>query len=152
MKRFRFNLQKILDLRAHREQDAEIELGRAMVRLAELTGRLKALAEERFRAAAGRFAQSNSAEDMLSYERYITRLDFQKEKLLEEAAAAELEVNEKREAYLAASRDRKILDKLGEKRFGEYRKLALREEVKIVDDAASGRPPAGAAPLAGANA
>ncbi|MDR1411971.1 MAG: flagellar export protein FliJ [Spirochaetaceae bacterium] len=140
MKRFRFNLQKILDLRAGREQDAKIELGRAVGRLAELTGRLKALAEDRSRAAAGRFARSNSAEDMRAYELYITRLDSQKEELLEEAAAAELAVNEKREAYLAASRDRKILDKLREKRFGEYRKLALREEVKLTDDAASSRP------------
>jgi flagellar FliJ protein len=135
MRRFHFNLQKVLDLRSYREQDAEIELGRAISRLTELTGRLKALAEERFRTAAGRFAQSNSAEDMLVYERYITRLDSQKEKLLKEAAAAELTVSEKREAYIAASRDRKILDKLKEKRLGEYRKLALREEVKVSDDA-----------------
>ncbi|MDR0709689.1 MAG: flagellar export protein FliJ [Spirochaetaceae bacterium] len=139
MKRFHFNLQKALDLRAYREQDAEIELGRAMSRLTELTNRLKALAEERSRAAADRFARSNSAEDMRAYERYITRLDNQKEELLEEAAAAELAVNEKREAWLAASRDRKVLDKLREKRFGEYRKLALREEIKLIDDAASGR-------------
>jgi flagellar FliJ protein len=139
MKRFHFNLQKALDLRAYREQDAEIELGRAISRLTELTNRLKALAEERFRAAADRFAPSNSVEDMLAWERYITRLDNQKEQLLEDAAAAELTVNEKREIYLAASRDRKVLDKLREKRFAEYRKLALREEVKLTDDAASGR-------------
>jgi flagellar FliJ protein len=139
MKRFHFNLQKALDLRAYREQDAEIELGRAISRLTELTNRLKALAEERFRAAADRFARSNSVEDMLAYERYITRLDNQKEQLLEDTAAAELTVNEKREIYLAASRDRKILDKLREKRFAEYRKLALREEVKLTDDAVSGR-------------
>ncbi|MDR1588129.1 MAG: flagellar export protein FliJ [Treponema sp.] len=139
MKRFHFNLQKVLDLRSYREQDAEIELGRAVRALTELTNRLKALAEERSQAAAGRFAQSNSAEDMRAYERYITRLDNQKEELLEEAAAAELAVNEKREIWLAASRDRKILDKLREKRFEEYRKLSLREEVKLIDDASSGR-------------
>jgi flagellar FliJ protein len=138
MKRFHFNLQKALNLRAYREQNAEIELGRAINRLTELTNRLKALAEERSRAAADRFARSNSAEDMRAYERYITRLDNQKEELLEEAAAAELAVSEKREAWLAASRDRKILDKLREKRLGEYRKLALREEVKLADDTSSG--------------
>jgi flagellar FliJ protein len=139
MKRFHFNLQKVLDLRAWREQDAEIELGRAISRLTELTNRLKALAEERFRAVADRFVRSNSAEDMFTYERYITRLDSQKEELLKEAAEAELAVSERREAYLAASRDRKVLDKLRERRFGEYRRLALREEVKLTDDAASGR-------------
>jgi flagellar FliJ protein len=139
MKRFHFNLQKALDLRSYREQNAEIELGRAVSRLTELTNRLKALAEERSRAGADRFAKSNSAEDMLAYERYITRLDKQKEDLLEEAAAAELAVNEKRETWLAASRDRKILGKFREKRLGEYRKLTLREEVKIIDDTASAR-------------
>jgi flagellar FliJ protein len=135
MKRFHFNLQKALDLRAYREQEAEIELGRAISHLTELENRVKALAEERFRAAADRFAQSNSAEDIRAYERYITRLDVQKEELLKEAAKAELTVSEKREAYLAASRDRKVLDKLREKRHGEYRKLSLREEVKSSDDA-----------------
>ncbi|MDR2051974.1 MAG: flagellar export protein FliJ [Treponema sp.] len=139
MKRFHFNLQKALDLRVWREQDAEIELGRAISRFTELTNRLKALAEERFQAAADRFARSNSAEDMFAYERYITRLDSQGEELLKEAAEAEIAVNEKREAYLAASRDRKVLDKLRERRFGEYRRLALREEVKLTDDAASRR-------------
>ncbi|MDR2786358.1 MAG: flagellar export protein FliJ [Treponema sp.] len=139
MKRFHFNLQKALDLRAYRERDAEIELGRAVSRFTELTNRLRTLAEERFRAAAGRFSRSNSAEDMLAYERYITRLDTQKEELLEQTAAAELAVSEKREAYLAASRERKVLDKLREKRFEEYRKLALREEAKLTDDAASGQ-------------
>jgi flagellar FliJ protein len=135
MKRFHFNLQKVLDLRAYREQDAEIELGRAISRLTELENRLKALAEGRSQAAAGRFVQSNSAEDIRAYERYITRLDVQKEELLKEAARAELAVNEKREAYLAASRERKVLDKLREKRQHEYRKLSFREEVKVVDDA-----------------
>jgi flagellar FliJ protein len=139
MKRFQFNLQKVLDLRAYREQDAEIELGRAISRLTGLRDRLKALAEERSQTAAGRFTRSNSAEDMLAYDRYITRLDSQKERLLEEAAAAEFAVSEKRETYLAASRDRKVLDKLREKRLEEYRKLALREEVKLTDDAASGQ-------------
>jgi flagellar FliJ protein len=134
MKRFRFKLQKVLDLRSYREQNAEIELGRAVTRLTELTGRLQALAEERSRAAAGRFSRTNSAEDMLSYERYITRLDNQKEELLKEAATAELAVSEKREAYIAASRDRKILEKLKEKHLEEHRKLALREEVNVTDD------------------
>jgi flagellar FliJ protein len=139
MKRFHFTLQKVLDMRAYREQDAQIEFGRAVSHLTELKNRLKTLAEERFRAAADRFAPFNSVENMLACERYITRLDNQKEQLLEDAAAAELTVNEKREIYLAASRDRKVLDKLREKRFGEYRKLALIEEVKLADDAAQGR-------------
>jgi flagellar FliJ protein len=134
MKRFHFGLQKALDLRAYREREAEIELGRAIGRLTELENRVKSLAEERFRAATDRFAQANSAEDMRAYERYITRLDSQKEALLKEAAKAEIAVSEKREAYFAASRDRKVLDKLREKRYGEYRKLSLREEVRTGDD------------------
>jgi flagellar FliJ protein len=137
MKRFHFTLQKALDLRAYRERDAEIELGRAVKHLTELTDRLKTLAGERSRAAAGRFAPANSAGDMIAWERYITRLDAQKEELLKEAAAAELTVNEKRGAYLEASRNRKVLDKLRDRRFGEYRALARSEEVKTADDAAA---------------
>jgi flagellar FliJ protein len=57
---------------------------------------------------------------------------------LEAAAQAELKVEEARTLYLEASRDRKILDKLREKREGEYRKIVSAGEIKVIDDISGG--------------
>jgi flagellar FliJ protein len=139
MRAFRFSLEKVLELRAYREQEAEIELGRAIGDLSRIENRIKAVAENRHRAAAERFSPGNDAMQILSYENYISRLDQERDKLLEDAAQAELVVEEKRNRYLEASRERKVLDKLREKREKEYRKKMFAEETKELDDISGGK-------------
>jgi flagellar FliJ protein len=138
MKRFQFNLQKVLELRSYRERDAEIELGRAAGELSAIEQRIAALANERAQAAPERFAQGNGGEAILRYDLYIRRLDKTRDQLLEEAAKAELKVEKAREEYLEASRDRKVLDKIRERRQREYRKELFAEETKALDDIAGG--------------
>jgi flagellar protein FliJ len=58
--------------------------------------------------------------------------------LIEAAAKAELVVEAARDAFVEASRDKKILEKLKDKRKSEYRKATAIEEIKIVDDISSG--------------
>jgi flagellar FliJ protein len=137
MKRFRFGLQKILELREHAEKEAEIELGKAVGALTMIERRIASVAEERHGAAAQRFAAGNGLAEMQNYERYITRLDRTRDKLLIDAARAELVVAEKRDIYREAARNRKALDKIRERRQGEYRKFALAEENKELDDVAA---------------
>ena len=137
MKTFKFSLEKILDLRKHFENEAKIELGRAVSVLAELESRLYALGAERDRAAAAQFSPGNNAALMQQYMFYLLRLDNEKEALLKETAMAELKVEEARNAYIEASRDRKVLDKLKEKRQNEYARNAHSEEAMMLDDITS---------------
>jgi flagellar FliJ protein len=65
---------------------------------------------------------------------YLVRLDNTKEQLLKEAAMAELKVEEAREVFIEASRERKVLDSLKEKKQKEYHKTKLNEETKVLDD------------------
>ena len=136
MKRFSFNLEKVLSLRKHREQETEIELGRAIGVLTEIEQNIRSVAEERYRAGD---LFSGNGEMVRSYMLYCSRLDLQKEQLLEEAVQAEMKVEEARDIYIEASRERKVLDKLKEKRSGEYRKFILTEETKAMDDLATSR-------------
>jgi flagellar FliJ protein len=138
MKRFRFSLEKILDLRKHRERETEIELGRAIGELTEIENKIKALAVDRTKAAKERFSPNHGAIEIQSYELYIMRLDQTKDRLLEEAAKADLKVEAARTVYLEASRDRKVFDKLKEKRGAEYRKEMFAEETKVLDDISGG--------------
>jgi len=138
MKPFAFGLEKILNLRKHSEDEAKLELGRAISALTDIENRLAALARERVRAAAGQFDPANSAAVIQQYMFYIIRLDSTKEELLKEAAQAELKVEAAREAFIEASRERKVLDKLKEKREKEHRKEMLTQEGKALDEVRRG--------------
>ena len=136
MKKFSFNLEKVLTLRKYREQETEIELGRAIGILTQIENNIQFVTEERSRA--GKQYAANSAM-LRSYMLYADRLDRQKKQLLSDAALAEQKVDEARAIYIEASRDRKVLDKLREKKEEEYRKSVLAEETKTLDDQAASR-------------
>jgi flagellar FliJ protein len=135
MKRFNFSLQRLLELREHREQEAKIELGKAIGTLAVIEQRLDAVSMERARAMTDRY--SHNMGDFRNYDLYIRRLEQATEKLQKEAALAELEVNEKRDLFIEASRDRKVLDKVKDRRKQEHRKEMFAEETKELDDTGS---------------
>ena len=138
MKRFRFSLEKVLELRKYREQETRLELGRAVSDLEAVEGQIRETGAARHRAAAARFS-SGDVPEIINGENYINRLDQLKEKLLKDAAAAELVVEEKRKAFLEASRDRKVVDKLREKRETAYRRETAEEERAELDDIANDR-------------
>ena len=136
MRRFNFKLEKILKLRENYEHETEIELGKAIGVLSALETRIKNIAEEKVNAAKNRF--SGNFNQIRSYEFYIWRLDQTRDALLNAAAQAELEVEKRREIYLEASRDRKIISKLKERQEKEYRRTVNLEEIKIIDDISGG--------------
>jgi flagellar FliJ protein len=150
VKRFRFSLEKALNVRKYRERETEIALGRAVGELSAVEQQLKDLAlrrragEDEFRAGLAGFDAAGSggagrADDYRNYAFYMRRLEHTKEELLEAAAGAQLKVEEERERYLEASRQRKVLDKLKEKRARQYHRAALAGETKILDDISGGR-------------
>ena len=134
MKSFSFNQEMVLKLRKFHENEARIELGRATGILSEIENKLYVLGQERIRAQAAQFNPANSAGEIQQYMFYLIRLDNTREQLLKEAEIAEKKVEETREAYLEASRERKIMDKLKEKRQLEHRKLMLANESKELDE------------------
>ena len=139
MKAFTYSLEKVLRLRKYYEDEAKIELGKVVGTLAEIENKLFATAEEIGRAQAAQFNPQNTAADMQQYMFYLLRLDSNKEQLLKEAALAEIKVEEAREVFIEASRERKVLDNLKDKRYKEYRKMALLEETKTLDDISASR-------------
>jgi flagellar FliJ protein len=72
--------------------------------------------------------------DMLAWDSYINRLEQEAQHLAEEAAQAEIVVEEKRNLYLEASRELKVMEKLKEKRETEYRKEMFAAATREMDD------------------
>ncbi len=133
MKKFKFSLEKVLSLREFEENQAQIELAKAISVVTELNNKLKFIAKERVK---NNDARSNSTDlsYLMSIENYIEGLDYQKEILLEELAQAELILEEKRQIMIEAMKKRKALEKLKEKQLQEYKKEILKEEEKVLDE------------------
>jgi len=144
MKRFSFKLEKVQKLRQFREEQTRIELGQAVGVLSGIENEIKTTAQARQSAAQSRFSAVNVGMntyspasghlDMLAWDHYIARLDRETDALLKKAAEAELRVEEKRELYLTASRELKVLEKLREKQMKEYRREFFAAETRELDD------------------
>lgn len=143
MRRFQFRLEKLLELRGFYERKAELLLAEKAGRCALLDSRLRANADERWRAGREMFSAGRMLADFRASELYMKRLDRDREKLVEELAAAELEREEARLDYVEKRKSREVLDKFKERRQAEYYRLAEREEIKVLDDMAR-RPVVGA--------
>jgi len=135
MRRFRFKLDKILELRRYAEQEWELKL-------AEVTGRVVAAEEEirewaRRRHETGRFHAGAGTVDMLlmrSREDYVMRIDQRVLELQYQLVALETERSKVRDGYVEASKKRKALSRLEERQAEEYYRDALREEGRVLDE------------------
>ncbi|MCL2008288.1 MAG: flagellar export protein FliJ [Treponema sp.] len=137
MKSFKFDLEKVLKLRKFREEEAKVELGKAIGILSGIESNIKIISHEMVRAQTDQFSPGNSVGLMQQYMYYLQRLDLHKEELLKEAALAELKVQESSEIYIEASRERKVIDKIKEKRLAEYRKDMIVNEGLELDEVSS---------------
>ena len=139
MKRFKFGLEKILKLRQHNEHEARVELGRAIGVLSGIENEIKRNAAVRADAVKERFAGISSGDNeaslsMHAWDAYINRLEQEADRLMEDAARAETVVEEKRNLYIEASRELKVMENLKERREKEHRKEMFVAETKELDD------------------
>lgn len=135
MKKFDFSMQKILNLREFQEEQAKIELGKALSETNRIQSELEQIAVERARMV--QVCSETSVDQLIINERYITRLDISRDRLLEELAAAEIVVQEKRAIFAEAMKNRKVLTNLKEKQLTTYKKDAQLAEDNVLDDIAS---------------
>ena len=137
MKRFSFNLGKLLQLRGFEEKNAKTELAAAISAAERIKLDLRNTAAERVRVNKTR-NDTVDIRSLMAVENYVNRLDLRKEELLEQLAAAELIIEEKRKSFTAAMQKRSVLDKLKEKQFAQWRKESMSAEENALEDAVYG--------------
>jgi flagellar FliJ protein len=137
MKRFSFSMQKILDWRQYAEDQAKLDLGRAVSVVNRIEAELRNIAQNRVHAMLERTnegSQNLNITAILAIEDYITLLDAKKEQLLTELVSAQLVVEQKREVFAEAMKKRSVLTKLSERQLEAYKEDELREEDKVLDE------------------
>lgn len=135
MKRFRFRLQRVFDLRVQIRDEARQELVR---RNQERDYQISVLShlEEEYRRTAIREGGTYSAGDLVLLGAYCARLQKQIEYQQEVVAKARKEAELAQERYVEASREAKALEMLREKKLREHTEQMLREEGAMLDEIA----------------
>lgn len=134
MRKFVFNLERLLRLREHEEHEVEIRLGQAVTECVRIEAGISHRRSEIDRVLKTRGGLDGREDTLLAMEMYKRRM---KDELLElgnELRLAESKRDEVREEFLEYSKKRKVLTKLKEKREAEYYKKQLKIEHDLVDE------------------
>lgn len=152
MRRFHFRLERFLDLRRWKEREWEIRLAHATGKVVLLKNRIAEIGAEIGASYDRSFTRGAAAEPsdaapsargsarrvdieaMARRELYVQRLVAERLRREAELAVRERELAEVRARYLEAARDRKVLDKLKDRRAAEYYERQRDEEYKAIDD------------------
>ncbi len=139
MRRFRFSLEELLELRRFKARQSELALAEkaGRVRLAEME--LERVALEEARTRSGRFGPARGIMDFIADERYLQRLSRERQRGLEDLAARQVEREKALEAWREASKAEKALEAMEDGELEAYRKEAGRREIMEIDDIVSGK-------------
>jgi flagellar export protein fliJ len=139
MKRFQFTLQKLLDIRAFREKEAETNLGRAVAAREAIVLRLTEIAQEEIKTRRSLWSSLKTSEELTLHENYLTRLHTDREKQEKALLEAELVVEKMRKLYIKAHQERLIVSKLRERKELQWKAEGLKQQDAILDDIVNAR-------------
>lgn len=139
MRKFNFNLERLLRIREHEERDWEIKLGKAVSECVQIRNGIANRKSEIDRVLITRGNLEERQADFFTMEIYKRRMNDEIRKLEKELVDAEARKEEVRSVFLEVSKNRKVLSKLKEKREAEYYKEQQKIEFNIVDEINNGR-------------
>lgn len=135
MKKFSFELEKILEYRNFEKQEAEVELAKALAEEGRIKSDLENIAKQLVISNKS-LNVSSSFDDVIAQSRYKNLLDYQKEELLKQLAQANIITEEKRSILKECMKKTVALEKLKENQFDEWKKNADYEEAENLEEAA----------------
>jgi flagellar FliJ protein len=134
-------LDRLLELRRYREREWELKLAAITGRCLLISQKIQQNRHSIVQTIRGRQMSGGRLDLSLLYaaELYVSRLDHEIGTLERELEAREKEREEVNQKYLEVSRDRKVLEKLREKKEAGYYREQKKEEFKTADDITTGR-------------
>ncbi len=138
MKKFNFQLQKLLDLRQFDEDKAKEDLGKFVSMANIINIELETIALQRVETKK-KPQETYTISEFRAVEHYINRLDIKKDELLVELANLEVIIEQKRKVFIDAMKNRKVLTKLKEKKETQWKKETARAEELFIDDVTSSK-------------
>ncbi|MBQ0003785.1 MAG: flagellar export protein FliJ [Treponema sp.] len=138
MKPFVFELEDVLSLRKFEQDQAQIELGKAVSEETRIQNDLNTLAMQNV-AAKKELKGSTDFFQITQGQQYFSFLKLQQESLLEDLAQAKILTDAKREIFKKAMQKVQSLEKLKEEQKKIYAKEEDKENEDIVDEVMSAK-------------
>lgn len=136
MKKFKFELESVYEIRSYEQRQAESELAKAIAVEAEIKNNLNLIAAK-YLQMKQISSGSKNFEEILSCTQHCKLLDFQKEELLKQLAEANIVTEEKRKILQECMKKTAALEKLKEIQYKEYKAEIERIEKKRLMELAS---------------
>ena len=133
MKKFSFELEKVLEYRNFEKQQAEGELAKALAVETEINDNLKKIAQN-YASVKAQMKGSLNFQDMMAQSQYNNLLEYQKEELLKQLAEAKLVTEQKREVLRECMKKTTAIEKLKEKQLADWKAAADYEEAELLDE------------------
>lgn len=133
MKKFNFEFEQILEYRNFEKKQAESELSKALAEETKINNNLEQIALQ-YANLKNQMEGSFNFQDVMSQNRYVNLLEYQKEELLKQLAQAKLVTEEKRKKLSEIIKKTTALEKLKENQLEIYKENAKAEEKKFLDD------------------
>jgi flagellar FliJ protein len=136
MKRFRFKLESLLELRRWEEREKEIALGRLVGECVNLRRAI----DDRNRQEHETFLNRTGPFDFELFseiELFGRRMRTERLELSEKLRKKEIEREKAQKVFLEASSRRKVLDRLKEKKSEAFRRLEIAGEQRLLDEIGS---------------
>ena len=138
MKKFTFELEKVLEYRNFEKQQAEGELSKALAVETEINNNLQQIAIQ-YNNLKQSMKGSLDFQDMMSQHQFNKLLEYQKEELLKQLTEAKLVTEEKRKILTECMKKTTALEKLKEQQFAEYKEAVDYEEAELMDEMATSK-------------
>ena len=133
MKKFTFELEKVLEFRNFEKEQAEGELAKALAVETEINDNLKLIAQN-YAAVKASMKGSQDFQDVVAQSQYNNLLEYQKEELLKQLTQAKLVTEQKREVLRECMKKTTALEKLRERQLAEWKTAADYEEAELLDE------------------
>lgn len=133
MKKFVFELEQLLNLRKYEQDQAQIELGKAIQVEQQIQDGLDTLAQQYVATKKMTSGQSDFVA-LAKTQQFYNFIKQQQEKLMRDMASAKIVTEEKRALFNAAMQKHESLKKLKEKQYEAFRSEQKKLEAKALDD------------------
>lgn len=136
MKKFKFELEQVLEIREFERQQAEGELSKCIAVENEINENLAIIANQ-YDALKKSTKGSLDFSEMMGQSQYANLLDYQKEQLLLQLAQAKLETEEKRKVLTECMKKTSALEKMKELQYEDYKIEINQKENRRIEELSS---------------
>lgn len=136
MRRFRFRLQRVMEIRERLRDMQKLELARRASEYGLELAKMEKLKKEKS-LAISKMKASTSLEERQLIDEYIVSNEMMQRYKLKDIEEKEKPFREALGKYLKRDKDVKVLEKLRDRAFGEFIRLSMKEEETAVDDSVS---------------